>query len=72
MTDRQTFIDVKIPHGLICSHDGYDYYGNRRAHTINVWVMDCCISFTQENHVFNMTVTAFDHRVRKMQMLITF
>ena len=42
------------------------------AHTINVWVMDCCISFTQEYHVFNMTVTDFDHRGRKKQMLITF
>ena len=27
--------------------------------------MDCCISFTQENHVFNMTVTDFAHRVRR-------
>ena len=36
----------------LCSyftHDGYDYFGNRRAHTINVWAMDCCIGFTQEN-----------------------
>ena len=54
----------------LCSyfpHDGWDYYDNRQALTINVWAMDCCISFTQET-----VVSDFDHRVRKKQTLITF